>query len=204
MENAVSALKIAFAMFIFLLGLSILFFMSSQARETASIIIAGTDKTNDYIYYEDYKEDVKEDYIDKNGNRIVQMKDMIPTIYRYSEENYGVTIVDEGGDIVARFDLDTENICNRWLNINDKVKENFIRETNDVLSKVNKLADHVGKNRVNPIKEKNGDKYGEIIELFKKLYSQDYNATIRREYYCNWVRKNGVYSSKNRLRLISE
>jgi len=192
MENAVSALKIVFAIFIFILGLSILFFMSSQARETASIIIAGTDKTNDYIYYEDYKEDVKEDYIDKNGNRVVQMKDMIPTIYRYSDENYGVTIVNEDGEIVAKFDGDTENMCNMWVDNRvpkDTLKSFFEKTNNEVYAKVNRLSKNIYPENGNAINISLLDSIEDITTLFKKIYKVEgasATGTIRREYECRW------------------
>ncbi len=52
MESAVDALKLAFAIFIFLLGLTILFNMASLAKESARILISENDKTNYYEYYE--------------------------------------------------------------------------------------------------------------------------------------------------------
>ena len=52
MENAVGALKIAFAVLIFMIGLATLFSMTTQARETASFLISETDPTIHYLYYE--------------------------------------------------------------------------------------------------------------------------------------------------------
>lgn len=141
MENAADALKIALATFIFAIGLMILFNMVSQAKETARILIAETDSTKYYDYYEE----VDEATIDRNGNRIVTMKDMIPAIYRYSEENYGVTIVNRRGEIVARFDLDTEQACNNWIVASQEAKARFVLETKAVFERANKLASNVGR-----------------------------------------------------------
>ena len=63
MENAVDALKLAFGIFVFLLGLTILFSMSSLAKETARILISESDKTN---YYEYYDEDEMKSTVDDN------------------------------------------------------------------------------------------------------------------------------------------
>ena len=65
MENAVDALKLAFGVFVFLLGLSILFNMSSLARETSRILISESDKTNYYVYKEE--KDIDNELVD--GNR---------------------------------------------------------------------------------------------------------------------------------------
>ena len=50
MENAVDALKLAFGVFVFLLGLVIIFSMTSIARETSRILISESDKTKYYEY----------------------------------------------------------------------------------------------------------------------------------------------------------
>ena len=50
MESAVDALKLAFGIFVFLLGLSILFRMTSLAKETSRILISEADRTTYYDY----------------------------------------------------------------------------------------------------------------------------------------------------------
>jgi len=101
MENAVEAFKMGFGVIVFSMALAVLFRMTSLIRQTSDEIFTSIDKTT----YIDYT--VNTDNIDVNGKRIVEFKDIIPTIYRYSQEGYGVTIV-EGNEIVARFDLNTE------------------------------------------------------------------------------------------------
>lgn len=200
MENAIDALKIVLGVFIFAIGLTLLFNLSSQARETAEILISENDKTKYYNYYEEATEEL----IDKNGNRIVELKDIIPAIYKYSEENYAVTIVNSNGEIVARFDLDTETACNNWVSASDSTKWNFINEINvNVIDKVNTLASNVNGNEVDEIANGTRTSFTNALgleeytysnmssegmtALFKKLYSQNTSATIRREYYCYWV-----------------
>ena len=196
MENAVGALKIAFAILIFMIGLAMLFTMTSQARETASFLISEVDNTKYYNYYEEATEET----MDQNGNRIVMLEDIIPVLYRYSEENYGVTIVDKDGEIVARFDLDTETACNNWVNASDYSKYNFITETNKIYEDVNALASRIDSNEVDLIDinaytqfdDNNELTYcridsEEMTDLFKKIYGQVTSDTIRRNYYCYWV-----------------
>lgn len=209
MENAADALKIVLAIFIFSLGLVLLFNMASQAKETARILIAETDSTKYYDYYEE----VDEETIDRNGNRIVTLKDIIPALYRYSEENYGVTIVNKEGEVVARFDLDTEQACNNWINSAHSVKAKFIIETKATFDKVNKLARNVNGNEIEFYKnmrittKDNGSVDYDIIDLstinldemtslIKKLYGQATSNTIRREYYCYWVGTMGWTSQR--------
>lgn len=199
MESAVDALKIAFAVFVFLIGITVLFTMTSRASETARILITEIDKTSYYNYYTD----VDEQTIDANGNRIVTIQDIIPSLYRYSEENYGVTIVNKSGDIIARFDLDTETACNNWLSSSDYNKETFIKETDKTLAKVNNLANRIGARTVNTIDNKD-----KLETLFRKLYRQVTSSTIRREYYCYWIGNMGWTAqridsdlSRNRCRI---
>lgn len=208
MENAVSALKIAFAIFIFILGLTMLFGLASQAKETARVLITEADKTTYYEYY-----DGDNDTIDGNGNRIVEFDDVIPALYRYSEENYAVTIIDKNGNIIARFDLDTEAICNNWKNTSRYNKYKFVSEIEKVFREVNRFANRINGNRIltnrfencyneaTVVKdnETNEITYAEINniantnmeELFRQLYGQlntSDTGIIRRDYYCYWIR----------------
>lgn len=206
MENASDALKIVLAIFIFSIGLMILFNMASQAKETARIMIAETDPTKYYNYFEE----IDEKTVDANGNRIVKLQDIIPALYRYSEENYGVTIVDKYGNIAARFDLDTERICNSWINAREDRKRDFIIETRYTFIKANTLAKLVN-NKDNTIKfydninvPTNSDgtinyedmnsiniDETEMINLFNKLYGQQTTTLINRPYYCYWIGNTG-------------
>ncbi len=214
MENAADALKIVLAVFIFSIGLVLLFNMASQAKETARILIAESDPTKYYEYYKD----ATDEEVDENGNRIVKLKDIIPTLYRYSQENYGVTIVDKEGNIVGRFDLDTEQACNDWIEAELEKKKRFIIETRSIYMKANKLAKQVNGKEINFYNKGNNDikkiyrksdgtiDYGnpnyaninteEMEEIFIKLYSQKTNANIKRPYYCFWIGSMGWTSQR--------
>lgn len=108
MENAIDALKIAFAVFVFAIAVALSFSVVGQARATSDAVLSLKDKTNDYEYVET---------TDTNANskeRIVGFETILPAIYRYAEEQYAVTIVDETGEAIARFDLYTEGFMNNW------------------------------------------------------------------------------------------
>lgn len=130
MEEAVEALKTVFAVTIFALALTVFFRMTTMARDTADQIFAAIDKTT-YVNYNSY--DTQD-----GANRIVTFQEIIPTIYRYAQEGYGVTIID-GGEIKARFDLDTESQVSNCLwntTLNDKVSRDQIDKSNQIKGEI--------------------------------------------------------------------
>ena len=93
MENAVDALKIAFAVFVFVVAITITFSLISQARSTADYVLYYSDKTNFY-----------NNLSSKEKNRIVSTTDVISTLYRCSKESISVT-VDLKDESPKTFDL---------------------------------------------------------------------------------------------------
>ncbi len=102
MENVGDALKMAFAVFVFVIAMWIALSLLGQANATAREIFFSMDK----ITYLDPQR------VGGSGanNRIVGLETIIPTIYRYSVENCGVTIIDKDGNLVARYDTETDNV----------------------------------------------------------------------------------------------
>lgn len=111
MENAVDAIKIAFAVFIFSFALVIAFVTVGQARATSDAVLALTDKTNDYEYISN------SDNNSQNNERIVGFETILPVIYRYAKEQYAVTIVKNDGTPIVRYDLYTEGFMQNWNTI---------------------------------------------------------------------------------------
>ncbi len=107
MENAVDALKIAFAIFIFVLSLSIAFMAFSQAAQTSNKMLFASDPTNYYTYTE---------MVPKEG-RIVTADVVISSLYRYYKESIVVNIVNSSGKI------ETFNTATDGLNSQEKRKE---------------------------------------------------------------------------------
>lgn len=108
MENAADALKIAFGIFVFVIAITMLFMMVSKAKSTSDVVLYYSDNTNFYDHYDYTKEGLR----DKKGNRIVEVADIVATLYRYYNESVAVTVVLERGnpDKTYNFDLEYESI----------------------------------------------------------------------------------------------
>lgn len=100
MDNAIDALKIAFAVFVFVMALSISMRVFSQAKTVSDEVFYMTDKTNFYEYTSD--ENYEEEYYKMPEGRYVSGETIIPTLYRYYKENFNVIIgKDQNGDGLA-------------------------------------------------------------------------------------------------------
>lgn len=80
MENMAEALKMAFAIIMFVLALGLSISSFSQARETADSIITMKDRETSYTYVEPSAAE----------NRIVSAETIIPTLYKAYKENFEV------------------------------------------------------------------------------------------------------------------
>lgn len=128
MENAADALKMAGAVLLFVLAISIIILAFGQVRASADTIIDYRDRETSYIdgnYY----------YEESGNSRKVGLETIIPSIYRAYLENY--KIVFEGlnspiykiGDTPKySLDLENENIDNKNLTLaNDEAKVEFLQ-----------------------------------------------------------------------------
>lgn len=93
----------------------------------------------------------EEDYNAKE-NRIVSFETILPTIHRYAKEQYAVTIFNEKGEPIVRYDLYTEGFMTNW---NETIKrmefdENAKKKYNDVKSRLSQVQsvvnNDIGKN----------------------------------------------------------
>lgn len=82
MENAVDALKMAFAVMVFVMALSVSMFAFNNVKDVADIVLYTQDETN-YYEYQEAKGKAAE-------NRIVGLETIIPTLFKYYNENYTV------------------------------------------------------------------------------------------------------------------
>ena len=155
MENAVDAIKIASAILIFIIAFACSFSLFGTAKQTADSIITMRDKqayletaeedvdgilytSSSSIIGQDESADITTEYVSgvtKNGDRIVNIDDVISTIYRYSKEKYGVTIVKSTGEILARFDSVTET---QYMTIWDLIPTNEIEKKDSIASEIKK------------------------------------------------------------------
>ena len=82
MENASEALMMAFGVLILVIALTVSMVSFNRVKNVSDIVLFTSDKTN---YYEYTGETGK-----ANENRIVGIETIIPTLYRYYDENYTV------------------------------------------------------------------------------------------------------------------
>lgn len=99
MENAVDALKIAAAVLVFVIALTIAFALLSQAKATSDIMLFASDKTNYYTYSKD---------ADDAEGRIVGADVVISSLYRYYKESVVVRVYDSNGRLIDNGDFNTE------------------------------------------------------------------------------------------------
>jgi len=122
MENAADALKIAFAVFVFVFALTITFSIISQAKSTADVVFYYGDETNFYEY--SYSKG------DSGKNRKVSVSQIIPTLYRYCDESIGVEIKLADSSTAYFFDLNNiEYLVKEGENINTSQRQ-FDRKEN--------------------------------------------------------------------------
>ena len=125
MENATDALKMAGAVLLFVLAISIIILSFGQVRESADTIIDYRDRETSYIEGNYY-------YEGNNNSRIVGLETIIPSIYRAYLENYKIVFSDGllGHPIYnEKYLIDLENSSNE-TNItlgNDEAKVEFIQ-----------------------------------------------------------------------------
>lgn len=91
MENAVEALKMAGFMLLFIIALSITMITLTQAKTTADSLVKNQDRQQYYQYIE-----VTGD-LSKSLSRTVTLADIIPTLYRYAQEDYAVQFYTSSG-----------------------------------------------------------------------------------------------------------
>lgn len=115
MENAADALKMAGAVLIFVLAISVIIFAFGQARENSDIILNYKDRETKYIDGQDY-------YTTTGTEREVNLETIIPSIYRAFLESYKIVfeglnqpiykIKDSSGNLVNKYTIDLETPTN--------------------------------------------------------------------------------------------
>lgn len=109
MENAVDALKIAFAAIVFVLALTIGIAVFTQARTASDVILQGQDSTEYYEYiHAGIYDDETGQWISTGDTRIVGIETVIPTLYRYYKENYTVVFLEADGTPMELYETMTE------------------------------------------------------------------------------------------------
>lgn len=114
MENATDALKMAGAVLIFVLAISIIILAFGQVRETADIILDYKDRETTYIYYED-----------GGTERTVNLETIIPTMFRAHLENYKIVFKDSSGNPITIYTVTqsdgTTKIDKKSIDLNEEI-----------------------------------------------------------------------------------
>ena len=139
MENLTEALKMAFAIMMFILALTLSLSSFSQAREAIDAIITMRDREQEYSYIE-----TSEDF----QTRIVGIETIIPTVYTAYKENYMIefyknTDTDGDGELDPLYIyIDVDNTGEKkYVNYIDLERENFGNAT-DAIKHFDVLLDH--------------------------------------------------------------
>lgn len=103
MDNATDALKMAFAVIVFTMALTIAIIMFSQLNQVSKIVISSTDITQYYEY---------EIATNEEQTRIVGLESIIPTLYKYYKENYTVLFLTKNGTPLNLYETQTN--INLW------------------------------------------------------------------------------------------
>lgn len=114
MENAVDALKIAFAVFVFVIAITVTFNFISQAKTTGDTVLYYADDTNFYAYS-----------ASSDKNREVSVSEVISTLYRYYKESVSVTVDLKNNRGSKTFDLTGSNVNMKEI---EKELETYIKD----------------------------------------------------------------------------
>ena len=120
MENIADALKISFAVFVFVVAMLVTFTMISHAKQTSDIVLYHADRTSFYEYE-----------VSKEKNREVDISTVISTLYRSIDESIIATIIiDED----TKYEFKTEEQINKFIhdNMDDLKKDTYVEEFIDV------------------------------------------------------------------------
>lgn len=120
MENAVRALEYAFAVLIFIIGLSASIYLLSEVKTTSDIVFSRVDTQQFYVDAEIPEDELDNGKIKYNG-RIVSVETIVPTLYRYYKENYIVEFYNLQGNNIIKFDLSQETTTRQLWTANPEV-----------------------------------------------------------------------------------
>ena len=116
MENASEALKIAFAVMLFVLALTLSISSFSQANRAVQAITTLRDRESEYTYVKPTR----------GGNRIVGAETIVPTMYKAYRENIEIIFLDKNGNPLPIYNkIDDKGNASGTINYIDLSKESF-------------------------------------------------------------------------------
>ena len=171
MENAAEAIKMAGAVLLFVLALSIILLAYGQVRESADTILNYRDRETMYIDANYYYEQAD------NTERNVNLDTIIPSVFRAYIENYKIVfdglekpiyyIINKDGEKKPKYTLDLET--NQNLEYKNAVLANTQRKINFIKAVFYGVSDNYTQDDM----EKDLEELGVIIDSScKPLYEQ--------------------------------
>ena len=185
MENAVEALKMAGFMLLFIIALSITMITLTQAKTTADSLVKNQDRQQSYQYIE-----VTGD-LSKSLSRTVTLADIIPTLYRYAQEDYAVQFYTSSGSPLYIYesgqikngvpvkkndlDLDTEH----WIENGETRYEDWRGNTTKIKQHVDDVVEYLLANYKNSNFE---EKLGTTEDYEESQYTNELVPDINKQY----------------------
>ena len=169
MEDAAEAIKIAGFTLIFVTALSIAMITVMQGKRTSETIISYSDKTKYYSMVEQQTDTSGNGILTNNeGNRIVTVYDIIPTLYRYQQEKY--IVVFEGITVNFNGYIKDNTIIEGKTNISNIPNIASSPKFNDITYLNHTLEDNLGMKWTNNYK-------GHVDYVVKQLLSKYNDAS---------------------------
>ena len=179
MENAVEALKMAGFMLLFIIALSITMITLTQAKTTADALVQNQDRQESYQYIELTEGETR------SFSRTVTLSNIIPTLYRYAQEDYAVQFYNSNGTALNVYQSGQKNAngTNIWKNDLDLDTEHW--EENGVTryeewrgnnAKIKQHVDDVVEYLLDNYKDRQFDEKLGTIEDYEE--SQDTNELV--------------------------
>lgn len=173
MENAVDALKIAFAVMMFMMALTLSIFSFSQATSAVTSIINMRDRETEYTYVEP----------SHNLTRTVGIETVVTSMYRAFEENIEIYFVKRDGtpyDLYKKTDANGVELGVSYINLADEgfaSKEDAIQHLDIILGGNSVLDD-----KSDEVKDKYRNKLIYTNGLYKEFENTKFDEYLG-EYY---------------------
>lgn len=175
MENSAEALKLAGFTLLFVTALTIALTTVMQGKRTSETIISYSDKTKYYSMVEQID-------ATKGGNRIVTIYDIIPTLYRYKQEEYIVLFENSNNQPLPIFDGETNINTSEYskkisylnYNLEDKLQEKWRQNDNTVKGHVDEIVKYL----LNKYNDSKKFTFIETIETTNDIYRNNADIII--------------------------
>lgn len=139
MENAVEALKIAFAVMMFIMALSLSIFSFSQANNAVTAIISLNDRETEYSYVEP----------SSSNTRTVGVETVVPTMYKAYKENFKIYFFNNDGTPLTIY-YATDSAGRRKIDENGNEVEISYIDGSEVFANAQEAENHLNQILGNP------------------------------------------------------